>query len=173
MALYRLCFTIMSKKSDKTKQDAFKHIPIIKNKKARFNYQILEKLETGIVLRGTEVKSLRAGKASLEEAFCRIRNGELFLIGCTIQLYEHGNLMNHEPTRTRKLLIHKRELKKLEVKVLQKGLTIVPTRIYFTRGIAKVEIATARGKTTGDKREKMKERDINRDIQRQMKRGNW
>ena len=163
----------MSKQSDKTKQDEQKHTPAIKNKKAHFNYQLLEKLEAGVVLTGTEVKSLRNGRASLDEAYCRIQNGELFLIGCTIELYEHGNMMNHEPTRNRKLLIHRRELKKLEVKVLQKGLTLVPTKIYFTRGIAKIEVAVASGKSHGDKREKIRDRENDHDMKRAMKRGNW
>lgn len=144
--------------------------PRIVNKKARFNFQLLEKLEAGIALQGTEVKSLREGRASLEEAYCRIQNGELYLIGCNIMPYTHGNLMNHEPMRPRKLLVHRRELHKLETKLVQKGLTLVPTRIYFKRGLAKCEIAIARGKTTSDKREKLKDDQIKLDMSRAMKR---
>jgi len=144
--------------------------PRIVNKKAGFNFDLLEKLESGIVLLGTEVKSLRQGKASLEEAFCRIRAGELYLVGCNIAVYDHGNIMNHHPTRERKLLVHKRELQKIESKLSQKGLTMVPTRIYFSRGLAKVEIALARGKTYSDKRDKMKDRQMKRDVGREMNR---
>lgn len=160
----------MSKKTDKNPNSSDKYSPTIKNKKARFNFHLLEKLETGIALTGTEVKSLRQGRANLEEAYCRVNDGELFLVGCTISLYEHGNLVNHEPTRIRKLLAHRREIKKLQSKVVQKGLTLVPLRIYFTRGLAKVEIAIAQGKTHGDKRDKIKDRQVQRDIRQAMHR---
>ncbi|MBN1765298.1 MAG: SsrA-binding protein SmpB [Sedimentisphaerales bacterium] len=156
-------------KQKKTESDSSGSDPKIVNKKARFNYTLLEKLEAGMVLRGTEVKSLRQGRASLEEAFCRIQSGELYLFGCNIAIYEHGNIMNHEPTRKRKLLVHKRELNKIESKLAQKGLTMVPLRIYFSRGRAKIEIALASGKTHGDKREKIKDRQIKRDIGREMR----
>ena len=159
----------MSKKSKKDKapgEKEKKFSPNINNKKARFNYHIEEKLEAGIALVGTEVKSLRQGKASLEEAFGRIIDGQLWLVGCTISPYEHGNIANHEPGRKRKLLVHKREFKKLQVKLVQKGLTLVPLRIYFTRGLAKVEMALARGKTYGDKRETIKDREAQRDMRR-------
>ena len=157
-------------KSDDKGAKQGKYTPRIVNKKARFNYHLLEKLEAGIVLTGTEVKSLRQGKASLEEAFGRIRGGELYLLGCTISTYDHGTMTNHEPLRPRKLLVHRRELDKLEVKLSQKGLTLVPTKIYFTRGLAKVELALATGKSHGDKRQKMKQRDSDRDLQRAMRR---
>ena len=127
----------MSKKSKKKSESGAGEAKIV-NKKARFNYTLLEKLEAGMVLTGTEVKSLRQGRASLEEAFCRIQSGELYLLGCNIAVYDHGNIMNNEPTRKRKLLVHKRELKKIETKLTQKGLTVVPLRIYFSRGLAKV-----------------------------------
>ena len=119
---------------------------------------------------GTEVKSLRQGKASLEEAYCRIRGGELYLVGCTISTYEHGNLANHEPSRPRKLLVHKRELLKIESKLTQKGLTLIPVRIYFNRGYAKVEIALAQGKTHKDKREKLRDRQAQKEIRQVMTR---
>ena len=159
----------MSKKSKKKEHGDSAYSPRIINKKARFNYHLIEKLEAGIVLEGTEVKSLRQGKASLDEAFCRIRGGELYLLGCNISLYDHGNIANHEPLRPRKLLIHRRELHKIEVKLNQKGLTLVPTRIYFTRGFAKVEIALAQGKTHADKRDKLKKQQISRDMDRSMR----
>ena len=159
----------MSKKAKKS-TDTTKVSPSIKNKKARFDYHLLEKLEAGIVLLGTEVKSLRQGKASLEEAYCRMSRGELYLVGCNIAQYDHGNITNHEPTRQRKLLIHKRELRKIEIKLSQKGLTVVPMRIYFSRGLAKIEIALAEGKSRGDKRDKIKQREMDRDVQRAVRR---
>ncbi len=161
----------MSKKTNnkaENKQESKASARIV-NKKAKFNFQLLEKLEAGIALKGTEVKSLREGRASLEEAYCRIQNGELYLIGCNIMPYSHGNIMNHEPLRNRKLLIHRREIHKIEVKLNQKGLTLVPTRIYFTRGLAKCEIALAKGKTLADKREKLKSDQIKLDISREIK----
>jgi len=157
----------MNKKSPKPKTPAAqKYSPIILNKKARFNYHFLEKLEAGIALVGTEVKSLRQGKASLDEAFGRISDGQLYLVGCTIALYEQGNIANHEPGRTRKLLVHRRELRRLESKLTQKGFTLVPLRIYFSRGLAKVELAVAQGKSHADKRTKLKERQVERDMRR-------
>ena len=160
----------MSKKRKIEAESSSPYRPTITNKKARFNYHLLEKLEAGIALVGTEVKSLREGKANLEESFCQIRDGELYLIGCTIAAYTHGNLVNHNPRRPRKLLVHRRELQKLETKVAQKGLTIVPLRIYFRRGLAKVEIAIGQGKTHGDKREKIKEREAGREMRQAMER---
>jgi len=156
----------MSKKSAKQEKNKGSFTPTMVNKKARFNFHLLDKLEAGITLVGTEVKSVRQANVSLDEAFCRFREGELFLIGCTIAVYEHGNIMNHDPNRPRKLLLHKRELYKLEVQIRQKGLTVVPTRMYFSRGRAKVEIALARGKTHGDKRAKLKDRQIDQDLRR-------
>ena len=158
----------MSKKAKKQEPEP-KFSPRIKNKKATFNYNLLEKIEAGIVLEGTEVKSLRLGRASLDEAYCRIRNGELWMYGCNISLYEHGNINNHEPVRPRKLLIHKRELDKMEVKVNQKGRTIVPTRIYFSRGYAKVEVAVAQGKSVADKRTTLKDKQVKKDMDRAMR----
>jgi SsrA-binding protein len=154
----------MAIKKKKPAPSSGKFSPTIANKKARFNFHLLEKLEAGIALLGTEVKSLRQGKASLDEAYCRIRSGELYLIGCTISIYEHGNLANHEPGRPRKLLVHKRELAKIETKLAQKGLTLIPVRIYFNRGLAKVEIALAQGKTHQDKRDKLRDRQADREI---------
>jgi SsrA-binding protein len=162
----------MSKKAKKSENAAQKYSPIISNKKARFNYHLLEKLEAGIALLGTEVKSLRQGKANLEEAFCRVRDGELYLLGCNIAPYTHGNMVNHDPLRPRKLLVHRRELLKIESKINQKGLTLIPVRIYFARGLAKVEIALAHGKSQKDKRDKIKEQEAKREVRRAMQ-GKW
>ena len=160
----------MSKKKKSSGKEPRQFSPVIKNKKAGFNFQLLEKLEAGIALQGTEVKSLRQGKASLEEAYARIRGGELYLIGCHISEYDHGNIQNHEPARPRKLLVHRRELNKIEGRLTQKGLTIVPVRIYFKHGLAKIEIALATGKTFADKRDKLKKQQMDRDASREMRR---
>lgn len=144
--------------------------PSIRNKKASFKFEILEKIECGIVLRGTEVKSLRGGSASLEEAYARVEGEEIWLVGCNIPPYKQGNVMNHEPTRPRKLLMHKREVRKLIPKVTQRGQTLVPLRIYFNeRGLCKVTLALARGKTHGDRREDLKRKDQSREIDRAMR----
>jgi len=144
--------------------------PEIKNKKAFFDYEILEKYEAGIELKGTEVKSLREGKANLRDSFVRIENDEAYLFNTYIAPYSHGNLFNHEPTRRRKLLLHKKEIKRLLGKSQEKGLTIIPLRIYFNkRGKAKVEIALAKGKKLYDKRETIKRRDLEREAQKAMK----
>ena len=141
----------------------------IVNSKARFNYVFLERMEVGIALLGTEVKSLRAGQASLDEAFARIDRGEAYLYGCHIKPYEKGNLNNHEPLRPRKLLLHRREIIRLASTVAQQGLTLVPLRIYFNkRGLAKVELALVKGKTHRDKRQDVKERDHQREMARAM-----
>ena len=144
--------------------------PEIKNKKAYYDYEILEKYEAGIELKGTEVKSLREGKANLRDSFVRIENGEAFLFNAYIAPYTHGNLFNHEPTRKRKLLLHKSEIKRLFGKTQEKGLTIVPLRMYFnSRGKVKVEIALVRGKKKFDKRETMKRRELEREARKAMK----
>lgn len=143
----------------------------ILNKKARFEYQILETHETGIALRGSEVKSLRDGRASLDEAYARITNGEVFLIGCNIQIYPPATTRNHDPVRNRKLLLHRREILKLLPRVTQPGYTLVPLSLFFNeKGLAKVELALVRGKTHGDKREDIRKRDHQRDIDRAMRR---
>lgn len=149
-----------------------KQAPSIRNKKAHFKFEILEKLECGLVLRGTEVKSLRAGQASLDESYARLRDGEMWLIGCHIAPYEYGNVMNHEPRRARKLLLHGREIRKLMPKLTQAGLTVVPLRIYFNeRGLAKCTLGLARGKTHGDKRQDMQKREQKREMDRATRRG--
>jgi len=143
----------------------------IRNKKAFFDYEILERYEAGIELKGSEVKSLREGKASLRDSFVRIENGEAYLFNAYIAPYSHGGLFNHEPTRKRKLLLHKSEIKRLLGKSQEKGLTIIPLRIYFNeRGKVKVEIALAKGKKLYDKRETIRRREQEREARRAMKR---
>ena len=142
---------------------------IASNRKARHEYHILERLETGIALTGTEVKSLRAGKVALREAYAQERGGELWLVGATIEPYEQGNRANHEPTRDRKLLAHKHEIEELASRVAEKGLTLIPLRLYFKDGRVKAEIALARGKEGIDKRRALADRDVRREIDREMK----
>lgn len=139
----------------------------IKNRKARFEYEILDTYDAGIVLRGTEIKAIREGKASIAESFCEFSNGELFIINMTIQEYSHSSSFSHNPKSERKLLLTKRELKKLEKEVKNVGLTIIPLLLYTNeRGLAKVKIALARGKKQYDKRETLKERDTKRTLSR-------
>ena len=139
------------------------------NRKARHDYHILETMEAGIELHGSEVKSLRVGKASLRDAFARVERGELFLYNVHISPYEKGGHFNPDPKRTRKLLMHKREIKRLLGKIAEKGLTLIPLRIYFLRGKAKVELALARGKRSYDKRADIERREAERAIQRALK----
>ena len=137
----------------------------IKNKKAAFEYAFLDTYEAGIVLTGTEIKSIRAGKASLSDGFCGFQGGELFLLNVHIDVYKEGGYYNHEPKRPRKLLLTKRELKKWLSKTKEKGLTIVPVRLFISdRGFAKVEIALAKGKKSYDKRESIKKREAKRNM---------
>ena len=142
------------------------------NRKAFHDYAIEEKLEAGIVLRGTEVKSLREGRANLRDSYASVDKGVVRLHNCHISPYSHGNIMNHEPLRPRTLLLHKKEIRKLIGQTQQKGLTLVPLRIYFsTRGHAKVELALARGKKEYDRRETLKQREAGREMERAMKDG--
>jgi len=144
---------------------------ICTNRKAGFRFEILEKIECGVVLLGSEVKSLRDKNASIEEAYVRLDDGELWLIGAHINPYAFANTQNHDPVRKRKLLAHKSELRKLKPKIEQKGLTIVPLRIFFNaRGLAKVTVALARGKTIGDKRQSIKAREHKREMSRALRR---
>ena len=142
---------------------------IAENRRARHDYQLLERVEAGLVLTGTEVKSLRDGRVTLAHAFADIRDGEAWLHGVEIAIYDHGNRANHEPTRPRKLLLHRREIDSLYGKVREKGLTIVPTRLYFKDGRAKIELAVARGKEQRDKRRDVAERDARRQMERAVK----
>ncbi len=142
---------------------------IAKNRKAYFQYEILEKIEAGIVLTGTEVKSVRNRDVSINESFAHLNNGEIFVYEMHIGQYKQGNRQNHEPKRIRKLLLHKREIAKIAGKIKQKGYTMVPLSLYFKEGVVKVELALVRGKTKIDKREDIKKRDIDREIQRAMR----
>jgi SsrA-binding protein len=142
---------------------------IAENRRARHDYHLLERLEAGLVLTGTEVKSLRAGRVTLAQAFADIREGEAWLLGVEISTYDHGNRANHEPMRPRKLLLHRREIDSLYGKVREKGLTVVPTRLYFKDGRAKIELAVARGKEQRDKRRDVADRDAKRQMERALK----
>ena len=140
------------------------------NRKAYHDYHIQETYEAGISLLGTEVKSLREGRANLKDSYAIIKDGELFLFNCHISPYSHGNIQNHDPLRTRKLLLHKKEISKLWGKISQQGLTLIPLKIYFKGGKAKVAIGLAKGKKQYEKRESIKEREAKREIERHMKR---
>ena len=139
----------------------------ITNRKAWHEYHIDDSFEVGIVLLGTEVKSLRAGKASIQEAFCKIENGEVWIYGMHIAPYEQGNRFNVDPLRPRKLLLHNAEIKKITRQLQEKGFTLVPLKLYFTRGFAKLNLGLARGKKLYDKREAIAERDVERDRRRE------
>ncbi len=144
--------------------------PITENRKARHRFDVLESLECGIVLAGSEVKSLRNGKISLEEAYGRVRDGELWLVGCDIPEYTQATIWNHQPKRPRKLLVHQRELRKFAALAHEKGLTLVPLKVYFNqRGIVKVLMGLGRGRKLHDKRDAMKKADVKRDLQRAMR----
>jgi SsrA-binding protein len=152
-------------KGKKADDESFK--VVARNRRARFEYDLMESVEAGIVLTGTEVKSLRTGKASLEEAYAGIdREDEVWLHGCDIPEYLQANRMNHKAKRPRKLLLHREEIDKLQAKASERGLTIVPLRIYFKEGMAKVEICVAKGRKLYDKREALKKQDAKRDIDR-------
>ena len=142
---------------------------ITDNRRARHDYQLLERFECGIVLTGTEVKSLRDGRANLAQAYAEVRDGEAWLFGAEIAVYDQGNRANHEPTRPRKLLLHRRQIDSLYGTVREKGLTLVPTRMYFKDGRVKVELAVARGKENRDKRRDLADRDAKRQIERALK----
>ncbi len=139
----------------------------IKNKKARFEYEIIDRYSAGIVLAGTEIKAIREGKASIAESFCEFHNRELFIINMTVQEYSHASHFNHNPKSERKLLLNRSELKKLEKEVKNSGLTIIPLVLYTNdKGLAKIDIALCRGKKEYDKRESIKDRDNKRDLSR-------
>ena len=143
---------------------------VAKNRKAFHDYEIVERYEAGIVLQGTEVKSIREGRVNLKESYALVKNGELWLEHCHISPFAQGNINNHEPLRPRKLLLHKRQINKLAGDAARKGLTIVPLSVYFLDGKVKVEIAVARGKKAYDKRETERRKEIERDVQQEMKR---
>jgi len=143
--------------------------PVAQNRKAFHDYTIEETLEAGIMLVGTEVKSLREGKVNLKDSYVLVKNSEVFLLNCHISPYSHGNIMNHDPLRTRKLLIHKKEIAKLQGKAAVKGYSLIPLKIYFKGSHAKVEIGLAKGKRQYEKRDSIKKREADREIQRAMK----
>lgn len=144
---------------------------IAKNKKAFFNYEIIESLEAGVSLFGSEVKSIREGRISLKESYAEIKDGEVFLVNCHISPYDAANRFNHDPLRERKLLLHRREIKRLIGKIQEKGLTLVPTKVLIIdKGKVKVEIALAKGKRAYQKREAIRERDRDREMQAELKR---
>lgn len=136
------------------------------NRRARYNYTILESFEAGVELRGTEVKSLRAGQTNLKDSFARVENGELFLYNMHIAPYEFGNIQNVDPIRARKLLLHKNQIRRLAGELSAKRLTLIPLKLYFKRGIAKVELAVAKGKKLYDKREAIRRRESERELRR-------
>ena len=142
---------------------------IEKNKKAYFDYAFEETFEAGIVLKGSEVKSVKMGNVSLRDSFCFCENGEIFLKNCYIAPYEKGSAFNEDPRRSRKLLLHKREIAKLIGKIKTKGFTLIPTSLYFVNNRVKIEIALGRGKQARDKRDLIKEKDLNRDAEREIK----
>jgi SsrA-binding protein len=142
---------------------------ICANKRARRNYAIDETYEAGMVLVGTEVKALRQGKANLKDSYARIKGGEVFLVDSHISPYSHGNQFNHDPDRTRKLLMHKREIRKLYGKIRERGFTLIPLRMYFKDGKAKVEMGLGKGKKLYDKREDLKKRAMEREVERSFK----
>ena len=142
------------------------HVTIARNRRARFDYHILETWEAGIVLTGTEVKALRAGKANISDAYAVVNGGEVFLLNLNIPPYEQGNRYNHEPTRTRKLLLHRREIRRMIGAVERQGLTLIALELYFKRGVAKVALALGKGKQLHDKRATERERDDAREMAR-------
>jgi SsrA-binding protein len=142
---------------------------IAENRKARHDYELLDRFEAGIVLTGTEVKSLRDSRATLQQAYAEVRGGELWLVGFHIAPYEQGSVSQHDPDRARKLLLHRREIDNVYAKLREKGLTLVPTKLYFKGGRAKVELALGRGKATLDKRRDLAKKDAQRQIERELK----
>jgi SsrA-binding protein len=156
----------LAKKSEQKTKSAS---PTIENRKARHEYHIDETFEAGIALKGTEVKSIRAGKASLHEAYAYLNNGEVWLKNMYIKVYEFGSYHNHDETRDRKLLLKRKEIREIDKHISQKGFTLVPLKLYFKNGYAKVLVGLARGKKMYDKREDMKEKDVKRELNRRIK----
>lgn len=142
---------------------------VCQNRKAYHDYHIEETLEAGVVLSGTEIKSLREGKANVKDSYVIIKDNEIFLFNCHISPYSHGNMMNHDPIRTRKLLLHRKEINRLRGKTAIRGFTLIPLKIYFKGPFAKIEIALARGKKLFEKRETIKEKEVRREIARAIK----
>lgn len=143
---------------------------VARNKKAFYEYEILDRVEAGIVLQGTEVKSIRAGRVNLQDGFARVKGTEVWLENCNVSPYSHGNIANHEPMRPRKLLLHRREINRLLGRTIKKGFTIVPLSMYLKSGKVKVEIALARGKQLHDKRETSRRKTIDKEVEAELKR---
>lgn len=141
----------------------------IQNRKAKFDYEIIETYEAGIVLTGTEIKSIRQGKANLKDSYCIIKNNEIFILNMHISSYDHGNIFNHEEARTRKLLMHNKEIRKIKNSLDLNGFTVVPLKLYFKGSFAKLLIAVAKGKHTYDKREAIKKKDQERELKKYIK----
>ena len=141
----------------------------INNKKAKFDYEIIDEIEAGIVLTGTEIKSIRCGNANLKDSYAIIKNNEVFLLGMHISPYKEGNIFNHDELRTRKLLLHKKEILKINNKLVLDGYTLVPIKLYFVKNKAKILLGIAKGKKNYDKREAIKKRDIDRELKKQYK----
>jgi len=155
----------------KKRKEAGSDGAICKNRRAAQKYSLGERMEAGVVLQGTEVKACREGKAHLNDAYVQVNKGEAFLVNAHIAEYAYGNRQNHEPTRTRKLLLHAKEIHKLAVRIHERGATVIPLAMYFNeKGRVKVEIALAAGKTHSDQRETIKQRDVNRELRRTMRR---
>ncbi|EMI56081.1 MULTISPECIES: SsrA-binding protein SmpB [Rhodopirellula] len=160
------------KKSKSAKAPAPVTTPVAENRKAKFRYEILDSIECGIMLRGSEVKSMREGKLSLDEAHIRVTDGELWLVNADLAQYSNAGLWNHDPRRARKLLVHQKEFNKFAGRAHERGLTLIPLRVYFNdRGIAKCVMGLVKGKKLHDKRETIKKRDTDRGLQRAMRRG--
>ncbi len=157
----------MAKPKKKTDADPNERV-ISENRKAHFNYQVLDALECGVMLQGSEVKSLREGRISLDESYARVTDGEVWLIGCDIPEYIDANRFNHRPKRSRKLLMHRREIRRFAELAAEKGLTLVPLRLYFKEGRAKLLLGLCKGKAKHDKRQAMKSAEAKREIARQM-----
>lgn len=141
----------------------------INNRKAKFDYEIVDTIEAGIVLKGTEIKSIRLGNANLKDSYAIIKNNEVFLLGMHISTYKEGNIFNHDELRTRKLLLHKKEILKINNKLVLEGYTLVPIKLYINKNKAKILLGVAKGKKLYDKRESIKKRDIDRDLKKQYK----
>jgi len=156
----------IARKAEKKENDKNSAEPTSDNRRARFEYEILDSLEAGIVLTGTEIKSVRAGGVSLNEAYARVKDDEVWLVNMHVAPYKEGSFSNHEPRRSRKLLLHKEQIADLKSRSAEKGLTLVPLRMYFTRGMVKVQIGLARGKKIWDKRKTIAERENKRELQR-------
>jgi SsrA-binding protein len=162
----------MAKRTKKKQKPADDVRVVADNRKARHRFEVLDALECGIALVGSEVKSLRAGKVSLDEAYGRVRQGDVWLVGCDIAEYPQATLWDHEPKRPRKLLLHRQEIRKFANQAHEKGLTLVPLKIYFNqRGVAKVLLGLCRGRKLYDKREKLRKEDQRRDVERALRRG--